>query len=39
MIVPYMSKPPMIDMTIAGIWIKPQWAKSAGNAVGNLILA
>ena len=32
MIVPYISKPPMIDMTIAGYWISAQWASNVGRA-------
>lgn len=32
MIVPYIRRPPTIDMIIAGIWMIPQCASSVGSA-------
>ena len=32
MMVPYIKSPPTTDITIAGTWIAPLWARTAGSA-------
>jgi len=32
MIVPYINRPPMMDIAMAGTAIKPLWASNAGRA-------
>jgi hypothetical protein len=32
MMVPYINSPPITDITMAGIWMAPLWARTAGRA-------
>jgi hypothetical protein len=39
MMVPYINSPPITDMTMAGIWMAPLWARTAGSAAGRELIS